>query len=71
MKNIYLRPEDEISEFYVPEDAVKNNSRPRMIAMNDAARWAFQQVSARALKAGSCEPEHYLFPFRYTRSSQE
>ncbi len=64
LKNIFLALPGEISEIYIPEDAVKNDSRPRKIALNDTARWAVEQCYKRALKLGSCEPDHYLFPFR-------
>jgi integrase len=63
LKNIYLRMGKEISEIYVPQDAVKNNSRPRKIALNSTARWAVDQCYRRALRCGSINPEHYLFPF--------
>jgi integrase len=64
LKHIFLRDASEISEIYIPEDAVKNDSRPRMIALNTAARWAVEQCYKRALQLGSCEPDHYVFPFR-------
>jgi len=47
---------------------VKNNSRPRKIPLNDKARWAIGECLKRALKLGSCEPDHYLFPFRVVRN---
>jgi len=59
---------DGISEIYIPEDAVKNNHRPRKIPLNAAAKWAVEQCFKRALKLGSCEPDHYLFPFRVIRN---
>jgi integrase len=52
------------SEIYIPADAVKNDSRPRKIALNPTARWAIEQCYRRALRLGSCEPEHHLFPLR-------
>jgi integrase len=67
LKNLFLHA-DEISEIYVPEDSVKNNSRPRKIALNPTAKWAVAQCFKRALQLGSCEPEHYLFPFRVKRN---
>lgn len=67
LKNIFLRDKDDISEIYIPEDAVKNNSRPRKIALNRTARWAVEQCYKRALEIGSTRPEHYLFPFRLNR----
>jgi integrase len=67
IKNLFLRPAGEISEIYIPEDAVKNSSRPRKIALNRTARWAVEQCYKRALRLGACEPEHYLFPLRLNR----
>jgi len=67
MKHIFLREGNELSEIYVPEDAVKNSSRPRKIALNRTARWAVEQCYKRALSLGSCLPDHYLFPFRVNR----
>jgi integrase len=64
LKNLYLRPPAEISEIYIPQDACKNSSRPRKIALNRTARWAVEQCYRRALSLGSCQPEHYLFPLR-------
>lgn len=69
LKHIFLRAEDAISEIYVPEDAVKNSSRPRKIPLNRLARWAVEQCYKRALRLGSCEPDHYLFPFRDRRAN--
>jgi integrase len=63
IKNIFLKADD-ISEIYIPADAVKNNSRPRKIALNPTAKWAIEQCYKRALKLGSCQPNDYLFPFR-------
>jgi integrase len=67
LSNLFL-PADGIAEIYVPEDSVKNNSRPRKIPLNAEARWAVEQCFRRALKLGSCEPDHYLFPFRVLRN---
>jgi integrase len=64
MSGIRLRPEGEISEIYIPEDAVKNESRPRSIALNAAAKWAVEQIYKRALKNGSYQNDHYVFAFR-------
>jgi integrase len=69
LENIFLRDADDISEIYIPADAVKNMSRPRKIALNPTARWAVAQCYKRALKLGSCEPGHYLFPFRTKRNN--
>jgi integrase len=63
LKNVFLREAPEISEIYVPEDAVKNNSRPRKIPLNETAMWAVGECYKRALKLGSTDPDHYLFPF--------
>lgn len=59
------------SEIYIPPDAVKNNSRPRKIPLNPTARWAIAECMKRALKLGSCRPEHYLFPFRVKRGKYD
>jgi integrase len=67
LKHIFLRDSNDISEIYIPEDAVKNNSRPRKIALNRTARWAVEQCYKRALELGSTEPNHFLFPFRLNR----
>ena len=67
LKHVFLREGKEISEIYVPADAVKNSSRPRKIALNRTARWAVEQCYKRALHLGACEPDHYLFPFREKR----
>jgi integrase len=66
LKHLFL-PANDIAEIYIPEDSVKNNSRPRKIALNPTARWAIEQCYKRALQLGSCEPDHYLFPFRVHR----
>lgn len=63
LKHIFLRPAGEISEIYIPPEGVKNESRPRKIALNRTARWALQQLYRRALQLGSADPEDFLFPF--------
>lgn len=63
LKHIFLRAPEDISEIYVPEEAVKNNSRPRKIALNPTARWAVEQCYKRAFVLGCNAPDHYLFPF--------
>jgi len=63
LKHLFLDP-DGIPEIYIPPDSVKNNARPRKIALNNAALWAIQQCYKRALQLGSCAPDDYLFPFR-------
>lgn len=68
LKNVFLRDKKEISAIYIPEDAVKNTSRPRKIALNSTARWTVEQCYNRALQLGSTKPEHYLFPFREKRN---
>ncbi len=66
--NVFLRDPGEISEIYIPADAVKNSSRPRKIALNPTARWAVAECYKRALRCGSHQPDHYLFPFRVKRN---
>jgi integrase len=70
LKHLFLHTE-EIAEIYIPEDSVKNNSRPRKIALNPTARWAVEECYKRALKLGCCEPDHYLFPFRIKRNEYD
>jgi integrase len=67
LKNIFLRTGKDISEIYIPKEAVKNSSRPRKISLNRTARWAVEQCYKRALSLGCTDPEHYLFPFRLNR----
>lgn len=71
LQDVYLREpqiergiDQEPSEIYIPAHAVKNESRPRRIALNSTARWAVEQCYRRALALGSTRPEDYLFPFR-------
>ncbi|SRR5579883_389746 len=59
------------SEIYIPSDAVKNESRPRKIALNTTAKWAIEQCYQRALRLGACQPDHYLFPFRVKRNQYD
>lgn len=66
LKHLFL--DDEIAEIYIPEDSVKNNSRPRKIALNPTARWAVGRCFKRALKLGSYEPDHFLFPLCVKRN---
>lgn len=63
LKHVFLRPAREISEIYIPPEGVKNESRPRKIALNRTAKWAVQQLFRRALQLGCADPEDYLFPF--------
>lgn len=69
LKHLFLRPAREISEIYIPPEAVKNSSRPRKIALNRTARWAVEQCYKRALACGSCNPDDYLFPFWLKRNT--
>lgn len=69
LRDIFLRDAGEISEIYVPEDAVKNASRVRKVPLNSTAKWAVEQCYKRALKLGSCEPDHYVFPYRDRRKN--
>ena len=53
----------------VPWSASKNRYRHRDIAIEDAdTLWAIDKLLARAFDMGSKEPQHYLFPFKITRS---
>jgi len=71
LKHLFLRGPEEISEIYIPEDSVKNNSRPRKLPLNAPAAWAIGKCYKRALQLGACEPEHFLFPFRVKRNSYD
>lgn len=61
----------EISEIYIPPEAVKNDTRPRKIALNKTAKWAVEQCYRRAIQLGCCEPDHFLFPFRLKRNQYD
>lgn len=63
LKHLLFLAAEGIPEIYVPPEAVKNISRPRKIALNASAHWAFRQCYVRALKLGSTDPDHFLFPF--------
>ncbi len=67
LRHIFLREGKEISEIYISAEGTKNDCRPRKIALNRTARWAIEQCYRRALKLGSCEPDHFLFPRRCNR----
>jgi len=67
LQNLFLLAGDAISEIYIPEEACKNTTRPRKIPLNGTARWAVSECYKRALRCGSHEPDHYLFPFREQR----
>jgi integrase len=69
LKDIFLRPPDEISDFYIRE--TKGDQRPRRVPMNRAARWAFEQLYKRAIKLGCSDPEHFLIPFRNKKNFYE
>jgi integrase len=66
LKHLFLT--DVIAEIYIPEDSVKNDSRPRKIALNNKARWAVGECLKRAIRLGATDPEHFLFPFRLKRN---
>jgi integrase len=67
LKHIFLRPASEISEIYIPPESVKNDSRPRKIALNNTAKWAIKECLKRAVGLGCYQPDHFLFPFRLKR----
>lgn len=68
LRHLFLT--QQIGEIYIPPEAVKNNSRPRRIALNDSARFAVEELLKRAIKLGACEPDHYLFPLRLNREKR-
>ena len=69
--SISLRRPELISEIYIPEDAVKNHARPRVIALNETARWAIEQLLRRAKKLGCKNADDFLFPFRSKRNKYD
>lgn len=70
LKHLFLS-DDDISEIYIPEEAVKNDSRPRKIALNPTAKWAVEECYKRALKLGCSEPDDFLFPGRLKRNTYD
>ena len=69
MQNVMLQPLEGTSSIYVPEDAVKNNSRPRRIVLNEIARWAASNLKMRAWNLGCRKETDFLYPFRENRGS--
>ena len=49
----------------------KNRYRIRHVPLNDKARWAVEQLMARARELGATEPVHYLVPFRICKGSYD
>src|SRR5207237_6824547 len=49
----------------------KNRYRIRHVPLNDKARWAVEQLMARARELGATEPVHYLVPFRICKCSYD
>jgi len=49
----------------------KNRYRIRHVPLNDKARWAVEQLVARARELGATEPAHYLVPFRICKGSYD
>lgn len=55
----------------VPWASSKNRFRHREIALeNPEVLWSLDRLIARAHDMGSRDPQHYLFPFKVTRSKQ-
>ena len=53
----------------IPWPAAKNRFRHRTIPIeNPECLWALDRLLARAYDLGSRDPQHYLFPFKFTRS---
>ena len=53
----------------IPWPAAKNRFRHRSIPIeNPECLWALERLLARAYDLGSRDPQHYLFPFKITRS---
>ena len=49
----------------------KNRYRIRHVPLNDKARWAVEQLMARARDLGATEPAHYLVPFRVCKNNYD
>lgn len=71
MENVMLLDLEETSSIYIPEDACKNDCRPRRIPLNDTARFAMANLVLRANRLGSSEPGHFVFPFRLNRGKYD
>lgn len=73
LRHLFLRDaaNGERSEIWIPEEGCKNNARPRKIPLNSSACWAFSECYKRALELGSCEDDHFLFPFRELRNKYD
>jgi len=71
IENVALLALEETSSIYIPEDACKNDCRPRRIALNETARFAMANLLLRAERLGSSEPGHFVFPFRLKRGSYD
>lgn len=65
LKHVFL--DGEMPEVQIPSDTVKNEFRARRIPLNETAARSFLRCVKRAVKIGSCHPDHYLFPFRVKR----
>jgi len=58
-------------EVRIPWPCAKNRYRHRDIPVEDPqVLWALDRLIARAHDMGSRDPQHYLFPFKVTRSKQ-
>jgi integrase len=71
IENVMLLAVGETSSIYIPEDACKNDCRPRRIPLNDTARFAMANLVLRANRLGSSEPGHFVFPFRLNRGKYD
>lgn len=65
MKHLLL--DAKIPSVLIPDHAVKNQYRARVIALNSTGQNAFRWCVERARRLGSAGPDHYLFPFRVHR----
>jgi integrase len=61
LRHIHL--EDDPPNFEVPRNQ-KNPYRMRRIPLNDTGRKQMERLLLRAHELHSCQPDHYLFPFR-------
>jgi integrase len=71
LENVMLLAVEETSSIYIPEDACKNDCRPRRIPLNDTARFAMANLVLRANRLGSSEPGHFVFPFFLDRGKYD
>jgi integrase len=65
----HLELEADPPRIHIPQDATKNNVRPRTIPLNSDALSALHRAVERARRLGSHYPDDYLFPLRIDRAT--